>query len=59
MASQPPKKKQRKRNSVKEDAGKLDRFDSLPWTSSLPGVDEDPFSALAGLNDFEGGSYLP
>ncbi|XP_071706093.1 DEAD-box ATP-dependent RNA helicase 13 isoform X2 [Rutidosis leptorrhynchoides] len=55
MASQPQKKKQRMRNSVKGDAGKLDRFDSLPWTSSLPGADEDPFSTFAGLNDFEGG----
>ncbi|CAI9271286.1 unnamed protein product [Lactuca saligna] len=55
MASQPPKKKQRKRNIVRQSAGQLERFDSLPWTSSLPDTDDDPFSALAGLNDFEGG----
>ncbi|KAI3746801.1 hypothetical protein L6452_09242 [Arctium lappa] len=55
MASQPPKKKQRKRNSGRGDTGQLERFDSLPWTSSLPETDDDPFSALAGLNDFEGG----
>ncbi|PWA56000.1 hypothetical protein CTI12_AA361700 [Artemisia annua] len=51
-------KKQRKRNPVSKDkSNQLDRFDSLPWTSSLPtgGADEDPFSTFAGLNDFEGG----
>ncbi|KAK1411236.1 hypothetical protein QVD17_37783 [Tagetes erecta] len=49
MAALPPKKKQRKRN---HDAG---QFDSLRWTSSLPDAGDDPFSAFAGLNDFEGG----
>ncbi|KAI3794984.1 hypothetical protein L1987_37626 [Smallanthus sonchifolius] len=55
MAALPPKKKQRKRNPARGDAGKLDRLDSLRWTSSLPDADDDPFSAFAGLNDFEGG----
>ncbi|KAI3798102.1 hypothetical protein L1987_33371 [Smallanthus sonchifolius] len=55
MAALPPKKKQRKRNPARGDAGQLDRLDSLRWTSSLPDADDDPFSAFAGLNDFEGG----
>ncbi|KAL8201745.1 hypothetical protein R6Q57_010892 [Mikania cordata] len=55
MAALPPKKKQRNRNPARGDAGKLERIDSLRWTSSLPDADDDPFSAFAGLNDFEGG----
>ncbi|KAK9062576.1 hypothetical protein SSX86_019763 [Deinandra increscens subsp. villosa] len=55
MAALPPKKRQRKRNQAKGAAGQLERLDSLRWTSSLPDADDDPFSAFAGLNDFEGG----
>ncbi|KAF5768186.1 putative RNA helicase [Helianthus annuus] len=56
MTTLPPKKKQRNRKPAKSDAaGQRARLDSLRWTSSLPDDGDDPFSAFAGLNDFEGG----
>ncbi|KAJ6323916.1 hypothetical protein OIU76_011250, partial [Salix suchowensis] len=40
----------RKRNQIDPE---LDRFDSLPWNSSIS--QDDPFSVIAGSHELEGG----
>ncbi|KAM7466351.1 hypothetical protein LguiB_013913 [Lonicera macranthoides] len=57
MASRQLSKKKPKRSKrTREDfEQQIDRFDSLPWTSSLPDSDKDPFSLAIGSNELEGG----
>ncbi|XP_024025921.1 DEAD-box ATP-dependent RNA helicase 13 [Morus notabilis] len=46
-------KKRAKRKRIQQHDAKLERLDSLPWSSSLSG--DDPFSFLVGSNELEGG----
>ncbi|KAL0456866.1 UNVERIFIED_CONTAM: DEAD-box ATP-dependent RNA helicase 13 [Sesamum latifolium] len=62
MASYSSEKKKAKRGSKKrarlESDQKLERLDSLPWSSSLPesnGGGDDDFSLFIGSNELEGG----
>ncbi|GMI95885.1 hypothetical protein like AT3G16840 [Hibiscus trionum] len=49
------KKKRQKRKRTKQ-APELERFDSLPWNSSLPNEEEDEaFSLFIGSGDLDGG----
>jgi ATP-dependent RNA helicase DDX24/MAK5 len=50
-SSQPSKRKHWRKRTVQDT--ELERFDSLPWSSSLP--DDDPFSMVVGTNELEGG----
>ncbi|XP_062166788.1 DEAD-box ATP-dependent RNA helicase 13 isoform X2 [Alnus glutinosa] len=51
LSSQPSKRKHWRKRTVQDI--ELERFDSLPWSSSLP--DDDPFSMVVGTNELEGG----
>ncbi|KAK4406014.1 DEAD-box ATP-dependent RNA helicase 13, partial [Sesamum angolense] len=62
MASDSSEKKKARRGSKKrarlESDQKLERLDSLPWSSSLPesnGGGDDDFSLFIGSNELEGG----
>ncbi|KAK4425372.1 DEAD-box ATP-dependent RNA helicase 13 [Sesamum alatum] len=62
MASESSDKKKAKRSSRKrarlDSDQKLERLDSLPWSSSLPesnGDGDDDFSLFIGSNELEGG----
>jgi len=54
------KKSKRKNRTLKPHEAELDRFDSLPWNSSIPQPDENDdndasFSLFTGSNELEGG----
>jgi hypothetical protein len=49
LSSQPSKRKHWRKRTVQDT--ELERFDSLPWSSSLP--DDDPFSMVVGTNELD------
>lgn len=60
MAEASVKKSKRKNRNLKPQEAELDRFDSLPWNSSIPQPDENDdndasFSLFTGSNELEGG----
>ncbi|XP_073159003.1 DEAD-box ATP-dependent RNA helicase 13-like isoform X2 [Henckelia pumila] len=62
MASESPDTKKAKRSSrkrrLRDSDQKLERLNSLPWSSSLPETNDsidDPFSLFIGSNELEGG----
>ncbi|XP_045794355.1 DEAD-box ATP-dependent RNA helicase 13 [Trifolium pratense] len=58
MAEASTRKAKRKNRTLKTQDLELDRFDSLPWNSSLPQPtenDDNSFSLFTGSNELEGG----
>jgi hypothetical protein len=52
LSSQPSKRKHWRKRTAQDS--ELERFESLPWSSSLP--NDDSFSMVVGTNELEGGS---
>ncbi|GMP64611.1 hypothetical protein CsSME_00025809 [Camellia sinensis var. sinensis] len=50
------KKKPNKAKRPRQGFEQLDRFDSLPWNSSLS-KNDDPFSISVGSSELEGGRF--
>ncbi|KAE8076147.1 hypothetical protein FH972_014812 [Carpinus fangiana] len=51
LSSQPSKRKHWRKRTAQDS--ELERFESLPWSSSLP--NDDSFSMVVGTNELEGG----